>query len=102
MPSRTFPRNFPEATLKSCVEASPALVNYFFETCICNIDMQTNTAHISSCISYVYWVPEGSLAGVFGCHEMALELVSGADCWCKLMFRASPGDLGGSRGRSSD
>ena len=23
------------------------------------------------------WVPEGSLAGVFGCREMALELVSG-------------------------
>ena len=44
-------------------------------------------------------VPEGSLAGVFGCHEMALELVSGADFWCKLMFRASPGDLGGPRGR---
>ena len=25
------------------------------------------------------WIPEGSLAGVFGCHEMALEVVSGAD-----------------------
>ena len=45
------------------------------------------------------WLPEGSLAGAFGCHEMALELVSGADFWCKLMSRASPGDLGGSRGR---
>ena len=41
------------------------------------------------------WVPEGNLAEVFGCHEMALELVSGADFWCKLMFRASPGDLRG-------
>ena len=30
---------------------------------------------------------------------MALELVSGADFWCKLMYRGSPGDLGGSRGR---
>ena len=29
--------------------------------------------------------------------EMALELVCGADFSCKLMFRASPGDLGGSR-----
>ena len=47
------------------------------------------------------WVPEGSLAGVFGCHGMTLELVSGADFWCNLMFRASPGDLGGSRGRFS-
>ena len=45
------------------------------------------------------WVPEGSLAGVCGCHEMALELVSGADFWCKLMYRGSPGDLGRSRGR---
>ena len=47
------------------------------------------------------WVPEGSLAGAFGCREMAEELVSGADFWCKLMPRASPGDLGGSRGRFS-
>ena len=31
---------------------------------------------------------------------MALELVSAAEFWCKLMSRASPGDLGGSRGRS--
>jgi len=46
------------------------------------------------------WVPEGSLAGLFGCHEMALELVSGADFWCKLMSGAGPVDLGGSRGRS--
>ena len=45
------------------------------------------------------WVPEGSLAGFFGCRETALELVSGADFWCKLMSRGSPGDLGGSRGR---
>ena len=33
------------------------------------------------------WVPEGSLAGVFGCREIALELVSGADYSCKLMHR---------------
>ena len=46
------------------------------------------------------WVPEGSLPGVFVCHEMALELVSGADFWCKLMSLGSPGDLGWSRGRS--
>ena len=41
------------------------------------------------------WVLEGGLAAVFGCHDMALELVSGADFWCKLMSRASPGDQGG-------
>jgi len=41
------------------------------------------------------WVPEGSLAGTSLRHHLALELVSGADFWCKLMFRASPGDLGG-------
>ena len=28
-------------------------------------------------------------------HETALELVSGADFWCKLMCGAGPGDLGG-------
>ena len=28
-------------------------------------------------------------------HQMALELVSGAGFWCKLMSRASPGDVGG-------
>ena len=31
---------------------------------------------------------------------MALEMVSGADFWCKLTFRASPGDLGGPRVKS--
>ena len=31
--------------------------------------------------------------------ERALELVCGADFSCKLMFRASPGDLEGPRGR---
>ena len=36
---------------------------------------------------------------IYNGHESALELVSGADFWCKLMFRAIPGDLGGSRGR---
>ena len=29
------------------------------------------------------------------CHEMALELVSGADFWCKLMSGGRPVDLGG-------
>ena len=45
------------------------------------------------------WVREGSLAGSSVRHHLALELVSGAEFWCKLMFRASPGDLGGSLGR---
>ena len=31
------------------------------------------------------WVPEGNLAGFFGCREAALELVCGADFSCKLM-----------------
>ena len=44
------------------------------------------------------WVPEGTLAAR---RHLALELVSGADFWCKLVFRASPGDLGASRGRFS-
>ena len=48
-----------------------------------------------SCI----WVPEGSLAGFFVRHEMALELVCGADFSCKLNCRASPGDLEGSWGQ---
>ena len=34
--------------------------------------------------SYVIWVPEGSLAGICWCHEVALELVCGADLWCKI------------------
>ena len=46
----------------------------------------------------LFWVPEGSLAGGCGCHEMTLELVYGADFWCKLMFRASPGDRWGVAG----
>ena len=33
--------------------------------------------------------------------EMALELVSGADFWCKLMSGERPVDLRGSRGRCS-
>ena len=33
------------------------------------------------------------------CHEMALELISGADFWCKLMSWGRPVDLRGSRGR---
>ena len=39
-------------------------------------DALSRTAPI---MKQIHWVPEGSLAGVFGCHEMALELVSGAD-----------------------
>ena len=35
----------------------------------------------------------------FGCREMALELVSEADFWCKLMSGVRPVDLRGSRGR---
>ena len=46
-------------------------------------------------VSAVTWVPEGSLTGVFGCRRLALELVSGGEFWCKLMFQASPGDLWG-------
>ena len=42
----------------------------------------------------VPWVLESSLAGFVGRREMALEWVSGAEFWCYLMFRASPGDLG--------
>jgi len=38
---------------------------------------------------------------VFPRRHLALELVSGADFWCKLMSRASPGDLGEPRGRFS-
>ena len=41
------------------------------------------------------WVPKGSLAGVFGCHEMALELVSGSNFWCNLMSGGSPGRSNG-------
>ena len=47
------------------------------------------------------WVPEGSLAGFFGCRETALELVRGADFSWELMCRGGPGDLGGSRGSAS-
>ena len=36
------------------------------------------------------WVPEGSLAGFFVRHHLALELVSGDDFWCKLMSRSRP------------
>ena len=47
------------------------------------------------------WVPEGSLAGFFGCRDMALEFVCGADFSWKLMGGAGPGHLGGSRGSIS-
>ena len=33
----------------------------------------------SSKAKWPNWVPERNLAGGFGCHEMALELASGAD-----------------------
>ena len=39
-------------------------------------------------------VHEGSLAGIFVRRHLALELVSGANFSCKLMFRPGPGDLG--------
>jgi len=47
------------------------------------------------------WVPEGSLAGFFGCRIMAVELVCKADFSCKLICGAGPGDLEGSRGSIS-
>ena len=40
-------------------------------------------------------VPEGSLAGFAWCHEVALELVCGADVWCSLHFKTSPMVLDG-------
>ena len=48
-----------------------------------------------------FWVPEGSLAGFLGYHELGLEVVRGADFSWKLMCGAGPGDLGGSRGSAS-
>jgi len=39
-------------------------------------------------------VPEGSLAGLFGCSNMASELVSAADVQWKLMCGVGHGDLG--------
>jgi len=47
------------------------------------------------------WVLEGSLAGFLVRHDMALELVCGADFSWKLMCRADPGDLGAPRGSDS-
>ena len=41
------------------------------------------------------WVPESSLAGFVGRHEMALELVCRADFWCNLHCKTSPVDLEG-------
>jgi len=46
-------------------------------------------------------VPECNLARSFGCHELALDLVCGADFFCTLMCGAGPGDLRGSRGSGS-
>ncbi len=46
------------------------------------------------------WVPEGSLAGICWCHEMALELVCGADCWCNRHCKTSPVVLEGFWGES--
>ena len=43
-------------------------------------------------------VPEGSLAGFWGRHEKALELVCGAVFLWKLTCGAGPGDLGASPG----
>ncbi len=36
------------------------------------------------------WVFEGSLAGIFWCHEMTLELVCEADFWCSRHCKTSP------------
>ena len=47
------------------------------------------------------WVPEGSLAGSFVRHHLALELVCGTDFSFKLMCGAGPGDLRGSWGSVS-
>ncbi len=44
---------------------------------------------LCSCVS-LGWVPEGSLAGIFWRHEMALELVCRADFWCNRHCRTSP------------
>ncbi len=41
------------------------------------------------------WVPEDSLAGIFWCHEMALELVCRSDFWCNRRCKTSPVDLEG-------
>jgi hypothetical protein len=35
---------------------------------------------------------------ILGCHEMTLELVCGADFWCRRNCRTSPVDLEGFRG----
>ena len=71
----------------------------------CFIELRDESAH---CLhhpvipgaerDHLIWVPEGSLAGFFGCHEIALELICGAGFAWKLMCGAGPGDLGGSRG----
>ena len=42
------------------------------------------------CISKIYWVLEGSLAGFFGCRETALESVCRADFSWKLDVRGGP------------
>ena len=36
------------------------------------------------------WVPEGSLARIRWCHEIALGLVCGADFWCNRHCETSP------------
>jgi hypothetical protein len=45
------------------------------------------------------WVPEGSLAVIFWCHEMTLEFVCGADFWYKRHCRTSPVVLEGFWGK---
>ena len=47
------------------------------------------------------WVPEGGLAGILVRYDVAVELVSEADFWCKFMAGGRPVDLGGSQGRFS-
>ena len=62
--------------------------------------LKLRTTEIVFCIPFgkMVWVPEGSLAVSFGCHEMALELVRGADFSCILMCGPGRGDLRGSSG----
>ncbi len=47
-------------------------------------------ARASDLVNGANWVPEGSLPCFFWCHEMALDLVCGADFWCTLHCRTSP------------
>jgi hypothetical protein len=43
-----------------------------------------------SLVSAVGWVPEGNTAGFVWCHEVASELIGGADFWCSLHCNMRP------------